>query len=232
MPSKYEYVMLLDIINNFLEAPSRMASKKYYVVWNGRKTGIFETWAECEQQTKGYQGARFKSFPTLEEATKALSGGYTKTNTTSQKNEISKNNPEKAIASIDMDSISVDAACSGNPGMMEYQGVYTKSGEQIFHYGPVLGTNNIGEFLGIVHALAILKKEGKNTTIYSDSRTALSWVRNKKANTTLERNKQTETVWAMIDRAEKWLKENKYSNKVLKWETSQLGEIKADFGRK
>lgn len=209
-----------------------MASKKYYVVWNGRKTGIFETWAECEQQTKGYQGARFKSFPSLEEAKKALSGGYSKTNSTSQKKKNTASKEESIPQSVDMESISVDAACSGNPGMMEYQGVYTKTGEQLFHYGPVLGTNNVGEFLGIVHALALLKKEGKNTTIYSDSRTALSWVRNKKANTSLERNKETEAVWAMIDRAEKWLKENKYSNKILKWETSKLGEIKADFGRK
>jgi ribonuclease HI len=207
-----------------------MAGKKYYVVWSGRKTGIFESWAECEQQTKGYQGARFKSFPTLEEATKAFKGGYTKTSPASPKKTNSKDDP--SAISIDMDSISVDAACSGNPGMMEYQGVHTKTGEQLFHYGPVFGTNNIGEFLGIVHALSYLKKKGENTTIYSDSRTAIAWVRNKKANTTLERNKKTETVWSLIERAEKWLKENSYSNKVLKWETSQLGEIKADFGRK
>jgi ribonuclease HI len=208
-----------------------MAGKKYYVVWSGRKTGIFETWAECEQQTKGYQGARFKSFSTLEEATQALKGGFSKTTTSSTKKSTSKNKPSTA-PTIDMDSISVDAACSGNPGMMEYQGVYTKSGEQIFHYGPVLGTNNIGEFLGIVHALAYLKQKGEKTTIYSDSRTAIAWVRNKKANTTLERNNKSETVWTMIERAEKWLKENSYPNKVLKWETSELGEIKADFGRK
>ncbi|WP_442593878.1 ribonuclease H1 domain-containing protein [Neobacillus sp. D3-1R] len=207
-----------------------MATKKYYVVWNGRKTGIYESWAECEQQTKGYQGARFKSFLSLEEATNAFHAGYT--NTSSQKKQNTANKGVSITPSVEMDSISVDAACSGNPGMMEYQGVYTKTGEQLFHFGPVLGTNNIGEFLGIVHALALLKKDGKDTTIYSDSRTALSWVRNKKANTSLERNKNTEMVWEMIERAEKWLKENTYSNKILKWETSLLGEIKADFGRK
>lgn len=207
-----------------------MASKKYYVVWTGRKTGIFETWAECEAQTKGYQGARFKSFTTLEEATQAFKGGVSRTTSSATKKTNQKN--KLTTTSIETESISVDAACSGNPGMMEYQGVHTKTGEQIFHYGPVLGTNNIGEFLGIVHALAYLKQKGENTTIYSDSKTAIAWVRNKKANTTLVRNNKTETVWTLIERAEQWLKENSYNNKVLKWETSELGEIKADFGRK
>jgi ribonuclease HI len=208
-----------------------MAGKKYYVVWSGRKTGIFKTWSECEEQTKGYQGARFKSFTSLEEATKAFKDGASKSGTSSPK-KTNVSSKAKETTSFEIESISVDAACSGNPGMMEYQGVYTKTGETLFHYGPVLGTNNIGEFLGIVHALAYLKQKGENTTIYSDSRTALSWVRNKKANTSLERNSKTESVWQMLERAEKWLKENTYSNKVLKWETSQLGEIKADFGRK
>lgn len=211
--------------------------KKFYVVWRGRKTGIFNTWAECEQQTKGFQGASFKSFPTLAEAEKAFKGGKTGfTGTAKGKTSgVRKNNSgsgtlEKPI--VNENSISVDAACSGNPGMMEYQGVSTKTGEVIFHFGPILGTNNIGEFLAIVHALSLLQKKGLNTEIYTDSVTALSWVRNKKANTSLVRNAGTEQVWDMIQRAEKWLRENTYSNKIIKWDTKALGEIKADFGRK
>ncbi|MFD2445563.1 viroplasmin family protein [Bacillus sp. CGMCC 1.16607] len=207
-----------------------MAGKKFYVVWSGRKTGIYNNWADCEKQTKGYQGARFKSFSSLEEATEAFNNGGSITGQT--KTKIKSNSAQPSNTTYEMESISVDAACSGNPGMMEYQGVSTKTGEVIFHFGPILGTNNIGEFLGIVHALAYLKQKGENTTIYSDSMTALSWVRNKKANTTLVKNEKTEEVWKMIVRAEKWLKENTYQNKILKWDTNQLGEIKADFGRK
>ncbi|MEK4652100.1 ribonuclease H family protein [Niallia sp. FSL W8-0954] len=208
-----------------------MAAKKYYVVWNGRKTGIFSTWAECEKQTKGFKGASFKSFPTLEEAEKAFKqdGNISKS---ASKSSSAQKQSNKTLAAIEENSISVDAACSGNPGMMEYQGVDTKTGEVLFHYGPVFGTNNIGEFLGIVHALSLLQKQGKNTTIYSDSMTALAWVRNKKANTTLVRDKRTEELWQLIERAEKWLKQNNYSNKILKWDTNKYGEIKADFGRK
>ncbi|UQZ77454.1 ribonuclease H [Niallia circulans] len=208
-----------------------MAAKKYYVVWNGRKTGIFSTWAECERQTKGFKGASFKSFPTLEEAEKAFKqdGNISKS---ASKSSSAQKQSNQTLAAIEENSISVDAACSGNPGMMEYRGVDTKTGEVLFHYGPVFGTNNIGEFLGIVHALSLLQKQGKNTTIYSDSMTALAWVRNKKANTTLVRDKRTEELWQLIERAEKWLKENNYSNKILKWDTNKYGEIKADFGRK
>ncbi|WP_312095801.1 ribonuclease H family protein [Niallia sp.] len=207
-----------------------MAGKKYYVVWNGRKAGIFRTWAECEKQTKGYKGAAFKSFPSLEEAEKAFNQGGNVGQTASKSSSSKKASP--SFETIDENSVSVDAACSGNPGLMEYRGVHTKTGEVLFHYGPVFGTNNIGEFLGIVHALSLLQKQGKNTTIYSDSMTALSWVRNKKANTTLVRDKRTEEVWKLIERAEKWLKENTYTNKILKWDTNKYGEIKADFGRK
>ena len=43
-------------------------SKKYYVVWKGHKTGIFNTWSECKSQIDGFSGARFKSFSSKQEA--------------------------------------------------------------------------------------------------------------------------------------------------------------------
>ncbi|MBM6761382.1 RNase H [Megamonas hypermegale] len=42
--------------------------KKFYAVKKGYKTGIFDTWAQCQKQTQGFKGALFKSFATLEEA--------------------------------------------------------------------------------------------------------------------------------------------------------------------
>jgi ribonuclease HI len=132
-----------------------------------------------------------------------------------------------------MNCVAVDAACSGNPGPMEYRGVYLLTGQQIFHYGPVYGTNNIGEFLAIVHALALMKQKGISMTIYSDSRNALSWVKQKKCKTKLERTPKTEELFQMIERAENWLKNNSYDHiPLLKWETDQWGEVPADFGRK
>ena len=129
--------------------------------------------------------------------------------------------------------MAVDAACSGNPGDMEYRGVYVKTGQQIFIQGVYKeATNNIGEFLAIVHGLALLKKQGSNMPIYSDSVTAQAWVKAKKCKTKLEKTPQNALVFERIEAAERWLQNNTYSNPILKWDTPNWGEIPADFGRK
>ena len=133
---------------------------------------------------------------------------------------------------VTADAWAVDAACSGNPGTMEYRCVDLSTGAVVFYFGPVFGTNNIGEFLAIVHALALMKQKGIRKTIYSDSRTAISWVRKKKCKTTLEHNQKTATLYNVIMRAERWLMTNVYDVPIIKWETREWGEIPADFGRK
>ena len=133
---------------------------------------------------------------------------------------------------VDAQAIAVDAACSGNPGQMEYRGVYLKTGEEIFHYGPVFGTNNIGEFLAIVHGLALLAQRGYTIPIYSDSVNAMLWVKRKQCRTTLPLNEKTKALHEHIRRAETWLRTHSYSNDLRKWETEKWGEIPADFGRK
>lgn len=131
------------------------------------------------------------------------------------------------------DAVAVDAACSGNPGPMEYRGIYLRTGKELFHFGPVHGTNNIGEFLAIVHALALLKQKGlDDMPVYSDSVNAQIWVRKKKCKTTLVRNAETEYLHGLIARAEAWLRNNTFNNPILKWRTEEWGEIPADFGRK
>lgn len=208
-----------------------MAKKqKYYVVWKGVNPGVYDSWTDCQLQTKGYDGAQFKSFDTREEAEHAFAS--------SAYHYIGKNAPKKEDAPtrlpehFDMNCLAVDAACSGNPGPMEYRGVYLLTGQEVFHFGPVYGTNNIGEFLAIVHALALMKQKGIDMPLYSDSRNALSWVKQKKCKTKLERTPRTEQLFQMIERAEHWLKENHYTTPLLKWETDQWGEVPADFGRK
>jgi len=133
---------------------------------------------------------------------------------------------------VEANAIAVDAACSGNPGPMEYRGVDLRTGQQIFHFGPISGTNNIGEFLAIVHALALLKKSNSNMTIYSDSISGMAWVRKRKAKTTLPLTPENARLHQIIQRAEYWLQTNTYPNKILKWDTDKWGEIPADFGRK
>lgn len=212
-----------------------MAKKnKFYVVWKGREKGIFSSWDDCKKQVAGFEGAQYKAYPTEAAAKSALSQGYWKSVGDSAKQQSSFSSKEfNIIGKPNIESIAVDAACSGNPGMMEYRGVYTRTGEQLFHQGPFPhGTNNVGEFLALVHGLAMLKKQSSTLPVYSDSVNAISWVKAKRCKTKLEENEQNEYIFELIDRAEKWLQENTYPNQILKWETKAWGEIPADFGRK
>lgn len=130
------------------------------------------------------------------------------------------------------EALCVDAACSGNPGPMEYRGVHLPSGKEVFRFGPIQGTNNIGEFLAIVHGLALMHQKGIAMPIYSDSVSGQAWVRNRKAKTTLARTEQTAQALDMVARAEAWLRNNSFRVPILKWNTNEWGEIPADFGRK
>lgn len=208
--------------------------KKYYTVWKGHKTGVFEKWDDCKAQIKNYDGAQYKSFGTFEAAKKALKGNYFDY---IGKNKLFSNQLTEAelkkIGKPNYNSISVDAASSGNPGKMEYRGVDTKTKKQLFIQGPFeQGTNNIGEFLALVHGLAFLKKHDSDRIMYTDSRTAMSWVRKKTCNTKLKRNAKNKPVFELVDRAIKWLETNDYRTTIVKWETKAWGEIPADFGRK
>ena len=201
------------------------------MVWVGRIPGIYTSWEETKSQIDGFPEAKYKSYVQKSEANEAYAKGYQK----SLYNQKNTSSTVKTVnEKINYNSISVDAACSGNPGIMEYRGVETSNGNQIFHKGPFKeGTNNIGEFLAIVHGLALLKKMNReDILIYTDSMTAISWVKKKKANTKLDQTPDNEELFDLIERAEKWLIDNTYKTKILKWETKKWGEIPADFGRK
>ncbi len=242
-----------------------MANKpKFYAVWHGNPPGLYTNWADCQKAIKGISGAQYKSYPTREQAQRALDGSYKaaveagkresgrvqgghygqnggrqgaksggfKGKSGRSKSELSPAEL-KRIGEPNLYSIAVDAASSGNPGRMEYRGVDTQTGKLLFHQGPYQqGTNNVGEFLALVHGLAYLKKQGSDRAIYSDSRIAIGWVRKKKCGTKLAPHSSNKILFELIARAETWLKSNTYKTPVLKWETKAWGEIPADFGRK
>ena len=208
--------------------------KKFYVIWEGHKKGIFNSWAECKRQTQNYKGAKYKSFESKALAKEAYKGTYSDHVSSNQKKPPKLSRLElEYIGQPDYHSIAVDAASSGNPGVMEYRGVDTKTKAMLFYNGPFeKGTNNVGEFLALVHGLAYLKDQNSDRSIYTDSRTAISWVTKKRCNTKLAIIKENRELFKLIDRAVLWLKENSFNTKIIKWETKAWGEIPADFGRK
>lgn len=132
-----------------------------------------------------------------------------------------------------LDSICVDASTIENPGITEYRGVDTRTGKVLFQHKYDEATNNIGEFLAIVHALALYKKQRKELKIiYSDSANAISWVKQKKCKTNYNKTENNAKLFDDIQRAVAWLKNNSYDTKILKWNTGAWGQIPADYGRK
>ncbi len=224
-----------------------MAKKqKYYVVWQGRRPGIYTDWETCKAQVVGVQGAQYKSFDTMAEAESALRMPYSSVVASTARAAASAGTPsvlfvdENGMTALRpgtenppvLDALAVDAACSGNPGVMEYQGVYIPTRTRVFHYKHPKGTNNIGEFLALVHGLSYLKKHGLNQLIYTDSVNAMSWVRQRQCKSKLPVDAATADLWDYVHRAENWLKQNTFTTEIRKWDTDHWGEIPADFGRK
>ncbi len=208
--------------------------KKYYVVWQGKEPGIYTKWEDCKKQIEGIPSPVFKSFKNPEIARKAFLDAPDKYIGQNYIEPTMLGSLKKSkVGTPIFKSLSVDAACSGNPGILEYKGVDTNTKKEIFHLGPFpKGTVNLGEFLALVHGLAYLKSVNSNVPVYTDSITAMAWVRKKATNTNLSRTAETEDLFKLVDRALIWIKNNKWDNKILKWETEFWGEIPADFGRK
>ncbi len=209
-----------------------MSKKKaaYYVVWSGKTPGIYDTWEDCEAQVKGVQGAKYKGFASRPEAEQAFASSPENYIIRKPKAEKEENGQ---LSNPILPALAVDAACSGNPGVMEFRGVIADTGTEVFHRGPFNGgTNNIGEFLAIVLGLAYLKQNNLPWVLYTDSRTALSWLKKGHADTKIEWNAQNQDLFFMLRKAEMWLHDNTWTTPIYKWDTKSWGEIPADFGRK
>lgn len=209
---------------------------KWYVVWAGHETGVYDNWEDCKVAVEGFPGAKYKSFSNRDEAIEAYRGDPSeqlalfKAMAARTPNVVNYDD----IPEIEKNAIAVDAACSGNPGKVEYQGVDVKTGARLFHVGPLEGgSNNQGEFLALIHALAWLDQRGQHdVTVYSDSRTALAWLRNRQSRSQIAATPKNAAIRGLMERANRWIQTHSPRNPVRKWETERWGEIPADFGRK
>ncbi|MCM1153353.1 MAG: ribonuclease H family protein [Muribaculum sp.] len=236
-----------------------MANKTFYTVFYGRNPGVYDNWSDALEQIENFPNARYKAFPSSEEATIAyrrqtrhqevmelgrlIQNANERRKPTPQTEMNRYNNSPRIPAAgapdyfsfpeIDLNAWAVDASCMGNPGVMEYRGVELLTGKELFRVGPFPdATNNIGEFLAIVHALALMFQKGEKHNIYSDSVSGMAWVRRKSVRTTLRETPRNRRIFELLGRALAWLNTHSLNVKVMKWETDVWGEIPADFGRK
>lgn len=220
-----------------------MAKKKYYVVWKGREPGVYDDWNDCLEQVENFPGARYKSYSTAAEAAKAFRDGDGDGNAADLGSVLiaaadhrvpdTSPTPWRSNPDIDQTAWAVDASCQGNPGLMEYKGVDLATGQVLFKVGPFQqGTNNIGEFLAVVHALAEMHRRNEWHNIYSDSQTAMAWIRNRQIKTQLKQTDRNAKLFELMGRGLAWIRTHSWPVKIMKWQTELWGEIPADFGRK
>lgn len=216
---------------------------KFYVVWQGREPGVYDNWSDCEEQILNFPGAKYKSYSSAAEAADAFRRGDGDISpadlgsiliaAADRREAAAPDATYRSNPDIDQTAWAVDASCQGNPGIMEYRGVDLATGQQLFKVGPFeQGTNNIGEFLAIVHALAEMRRRNEWHNIYSDSKTALSWIRNRQVKTQLKPTDRNARLFELLARAITWVRSNSWPVKIMKWQTELWGEIPADFGRK
>lgn len=230
-----------------------MAKQKFYVVWTGRVPGVYDNWSDAEEQILNFPGAKYKSFASAAEAAKAFRGGDDESDPADLGTILIAAADRRAVApsppstlhpplsaptyrsnpDIDQTAWAVDASCQGNPGIMEYRGVDLATGKELFKVGPFQdGTNNIGEFLAIVHALAEMHRRNEWHNIYSDSKTAQAWIRNRQVKTQLKQTDRNKKLFELLGRGLVWVRSHSWPVKIMKWQTELWGEIPADFGRK
>lgn len=223
--------------------------KRFYAVFTGRQPGVYDDFNDAMEQVDGFEGAVFKSYDSPQEAAEAFRRFESRSDSrqigallmNATEHQAAPRKPDRietktdyfAFPEIDLNGWAVDASCMGNPGVMEYRGVELMTGRELFRVGPFKkGTNNIGEFLAIVHALALMAQRGERHTVYSDSVSGMAWVRNRKVKTQLKRDAATEPVFRMMERALVWLNTHRYDVPIRKWDTDRWGEVPADFDRK
>ncbi|MEJ0005513.1 MAG: ribonuclease H family protein [Steroidobacteraceae bacterium] len=158
-------------------------TKKFYVVWAGRETGVFTDWATTDRHVNAFPDARFKSFPSRTEADQAFRSGRPAS---------AGRRPAKASAGVTARmelaaapvglQIYCDGACDPNPGRAGSGIAVYRDGrlEELWYglYSPN-GTNNTAELNALHHALLMAETAilaGQTAQILCDSTYAINCV--------------------------------------------------------
>ncbi len=164
-------------------------AKKYYVIWKGGQTGIFDNWPQVQQLTAGRADAQYMGFPSKAEAEAAFADTYTKA---LMKRSLAKGNSASSKASTTAQSskslgnaadinIYCDGACSPNPGKSG-TGIAIYQGKQLTElwYGlyQADGTNNTAELNGMLEAFKLAQHyvDQQQVQILSDSKYSIDCI--------------------------------------------------------
>ncbi len=178
---------------------------KYYAVAQGRKTGIFTSWPEAEQQVKGFAKAVYKSFNARQEAEAFLENPHLASRSHKARSGKARSLPApEETYPADTIVVYTDGGAIGNPGPGGY-GVVIKERRELSG-GYKLTTNNRMELLAVIEALKLLQEEKKPIVLHSDSAYVMNglnkgWARNWKKNHWIKSNGDpalNADLWAIL----------------------------------
>jgi len=196
----------MPIVTRYRESNESM---KFYVVWQGRQTGIFTDWDTCNKHVKGFAGAKYKSFKTRVEADAAFVGGSTapamasangeKSATKKTTSQSPKTYTASEVSAMSVDTkIFTDGGCVPNPGKAG-SGIALYRDESVdeLWYGLFnpAGTNNTAELNALFQALIMARDDiakGVSVAIFCDSKYSIQCV----------------TQWALGWKKKGWKKKN------------------------
>jgi ribonuclease HI len=198
-----------------------MAKQKFYTVWVGRNTGVFDTWEQCKAQIHEFPKAKYKSFGTKNLAEEAFANAAEYIN---EANQNETESPEPIAESICVHSYAISQNIIG------YAGYHTSAGDNYFKFENI-ETNHIhlADFVGLVHALAYCKEKSLALPIYSNSQNAINAIETININR-LQINPNTISQQAqnLINRAIQFLQNNTYINPILAWQTKNWGVMQSN----
>lgn len=151
-----------------------MPKNNYYAVKVGRKPDIYKTWAECQQNTSGFSGAKFHAFEFKEDAIKYMEETDEKSNANTKSSTI-----ENTVGEVEIvyPYAFVDGSYNDKTKTYGYGGIL-KVIEEEFAYilrgsgneSNMVGMRNVaGEVLGAIAAIEMaIKLELESINIYYD----------------------------------------------------------------
>lgn len=129
-----------------------------------------------------------------------------------------------------MDKIIVHSTANTKTKRMAYKGFNESTNKWIFKVKyKGYCTQNVADFMAIVHALHYCKINNIDLPIYNDNLVAIKWVKDKKVNSLLIKTKENHELFQSFENALVILKQNDFLNPILFWKKKELGNIKNPF---
>ena len=188
-------------------------NKPYYVVWQGHRPGVYDTWTECKAQITGFDRPQYKKFSTRYQAFHAYQKG----------SSYRENLRASDLPVFEKKSILINASTDTQRNLTSYYGLYLNSNRRMFSNTISSADKRIGLFLAAVKALSILHKHRTLLPVYTESLEIISAVKDKRF-VALNPQAESAKVNLYVRVALAWLEKHP-PPPLLHWNAAYWGEL-------